>query len=397
MASRRRPPTRTDRPRRTGGPPRAPRARAARALARRPWLGVLALALLVAVAFVAGRFGADSQPVEPHQARVSADGAETDTVRATPRTPRAAPDVPTDAQAMPDPLQPPATPLAVPDRPVAEAPPPPAAPTAPATHEPPAPAPATVRTAALPPPPMPPDAPLWRRNAVPPPPADGRPRVVIVIDDMGVDRKRSGRIAALPGPLTLAWLPYARDLPAQAAAARRRGHELIVHVPMEPAGGEDPGPGALLTRLAPEELRRRLTANLAAFDGYVGINNHMGSRFTADRMGMAVVMAELSARGLLFLDSRTTAETQAPALAETYRLPVLSRDVFLDHVQTAKGVAAALAKLEEVARRDGVAIAIGHPYDVTAAALEAWLPTLEAKGLRLIPLSAAVPANREGW
>lgn len=249
----------------------------------------------------------------------------------------------------------------------------------------------TAMVRAMPPvPAAPTGVPAWRQFAVPATLAIGMPRVVIVIDDMGVDRKRSDRAAALPGPLTLAWLPYARDLPTQTASARAAGHELIVHVPMEPTGRDDPGPGALLTRLDSETLRQRLAANLSAFDGFVGINNHMGSRFTADSSGMAVVFAELASRGLLFLDSRTTASTKAGSMATHYRVPMLSRDVFLDHQMNAAAVAASLAKVEEIARRKGVAIAIGHPHDVTTDALHQWLPTLAAKGIQLVPLTAVM-------
>lgn len=279
---------------------------------------------------------------------------------------------------------------AVPEQPAAP-PPPLAAPTKPA------PAPSQVAALpAAPPRPLPPlvappaGTPAWKYFALPAPAATGQPRIVIVIDDMGVDRHRSDKVASLPGPLTLAWLPYARDLPQQTEKARAHGHELIVHMPMEPTGKEDPGPGALLTRLDEATLRQRLTANLSAFHGFVGINNHMGSRFTADRAGMAVVMAELGARGLMFLDSRTTATTAAGPLSAHYHVPMLSRDVFLDHVMTAQGVAASLAKVEQIAARNGLAIAIGHPHDVTIAALSQWLPTLQAKGFQLVPLTAAV-------
>lgn len=249
----------------------------------------------------------------------------------------------------------------------------------------------TAMVRAMPPvPAAPAGVPAWQQFAVPANPATGVPRVVIVIDDMGVDRKRSDRVVALPGPLTLAWLPYARDLPAQTVSARTVGHELIVHMPMEPTGRDDPGPGALLTRLDNETLRQRLATNLSAFDGFVGINNHMGSRFTADPSGMAVVFAELASRGLLFLDSRTTADTKAGPMAAHYQVPMLSRDVFLDHQMTATAVAASLAKVEEIARRKGVAIAIGHPHDVTTDALRQWLPTLAAKGIQLVPLTAVM-------
>lgn len=232
--------------------------------------------------------------------------------------------------------------------------------------------------------------PAWKHFAVAPPTANGHPRIVIVIDDLGVDRHRSDKVVALPGPLTLAWLPYAHELPLQTERARANGHELIVHMPMEPVGKDDPGPGALLTHLDDATLHERLVANLSAFQGFVGINNHMGSRFTADQHDMALVMAELAARGLMFLDSRTTPDTKARPLSEHYRVPMLSRDVFLDDDMTPRAVALSLAKVEQIASRSGLAIAIGHPHDVTIAALTQWLPTLKDKGFQLIPLTAAL-------
>ncbi|MDE1147751.1 MAG: divergent polysaccharide deacetylase family protein [Azospirillaceae bacterium] len=231
----------------------------------------------------------------------------------------------------------------------------------------------------------------WRRNALPAPITGPHPRIVLVIDDLGLDRPRSARAVRLPGPVTTAWLPYAHDLAEQTHAAKAAGHELIVHVPMEPMGNADPGPGALTTKLSDEEIQRRLTADLAAFDGYVGINNHMGSRFTSDEGKLAIVLEELQRRGLMFLDSRTAPTTKGPEIAARLHLPIVSRDVFLDDDQSPKAVQAMLERTEEVARRHGTAIAIGHPHDVTLTALEHWLPTLQAKGFTLVPLTAVVP------
>lgn len=237
------------------------------------------------------------------------------------------------------------------------------------------------------------EPPAWERHALATPTGAARPRIVVVIDDMGVDRPRSTRAAALPGPLTLSWLPYARDLPEQTRAARARGHELMVHVPMEPNGKLDPGPEPLTVKLSAAEIRRRLAEDLGAFEGYVGINNHMGSRFTADAAGMAEVMAMLGQRGLLFLDSRTTPQSKAPELAARHGVPLVARDVFLDHDMAAPAVDRQLAQVEAIARSNGIAIAIGHPHDATLKALARWLPTLEAKGFQLVPLSAAVRAT----
>jgi len=263
-------------------------------------------------------------------------------------------------------------------------------------------------TAAVAPPPGPPSAqpappggadaaPAWIRHAVPAAPPPGAALVAVIIDDMGVDRARTARAAALPGPLTLAFLPYARDVAVQAADARARGHELMVHVPMEPtAEGVDPGPDALLTGLDGEENMRRLRANLGAFDGYVGLNNHMGSRFTAHRRGMEPVLDEAARAGLLFVDSRTTPASVALDVAREKRVPSARRDVFLDHEATPEAVREALRRLEETARRQGAAIAIGHPHDATVEALAEWLPTLAARGIALVPVSHVIRLQAQG-
>jgi len=252
--------------------------------------------------------------------------------------------------------------------------------------------------AALPPPSLPkPEAvePAWRRFAVAVPAVQGRARVAIVIDDLGVDRRRTERTIALKGPLTLSFLAYADDLPHLTEAARRAGHELLVHVPMEPMSrSEDMGPNGLAVGLGRDELLRRLRWDLGRFEGYVGINNHMGSRFTSDARSMASVMEELKARGLLFIDSRTIASTVAGELAQRLGVPNASRDVFLDNERDATAVGERLAVLEATARRHGSAIAIGHPHDGTLAELTIWLDTLAGKGLALVPVSAIV---KERW
>jgi polysaccharide deacetylase 2 family uncharacterized protein YibQ len=213
--------------------------------------------------------------------------------------------------------------------------------------------------------------------------------IAIVIDDMGLNRTLSRRAVALRG-LTLSYLPYGEDLPAQTSEARAAGHELLVHVSMAPEGHEDAGPNALAPGLSEAEIGRRLDWALNRFSGYVGINNHMGSRFTADEKGMAEVMERLKARGLMFLDSRTTARTLGPTLAHRLGVPLAERSVFLDNVETVDAVRRQLAELEAIARREGAAVAIGHPKEATLAALAPWLQTLETKGFILVPLSAIV-------
>lgn len=234
-------------------------------------------------------------------------------------------------------------------------------------------------------------APAWRRFAVAAPPTAGRPMIAVIIDDMGVDRRRSERAVALPGPLTLSYLTYARDLTQQTAAAHRAGHELMVHVPMQPISRDaDPGPNALRIDLGPDELARRIDWALSRFSGYVGINNHEGSRFTTDATGMAEVLRALHRRGLLYVDSRTTAKTVAPGLARALGVPYAERNVFLDDSNDVASVEVQVGRLEQSALRNGYAIAIGHPREATLAVLASWLPKLRDRGFVLVPVSAIV-------
>jgi uncharacterized protein len=236
----------------------------------------------------------------------------------------------------------------------------------------------------------------WRKNAVPFADLNSRPLVAIVIDDVGIDRPRSKRAWELPGPLTLSFLPYAKDLRDQARAARARGHELLLHLPMEPTGRADPGPNALLVSLSDAELTQRTAAALGSFDGYVGVNNHMGSRFTTFRPGMETVLRQFKGRGLMFLDSRTTAQSVGDQLAQEMGVPSIVRHVFLDDDESLESVRRKLAEAEAVARRQGFVVAIGHPHENTLQALGEWLPGLQAKGLALAPASAVL-RKRNGW
>jgi len=235
------------------------------------------------------------------------------------------------------------------------------------------------------------ELPPWRRYALPPPPLDGRPMIALVIDDLGIDKKRSARAIALKGPLTLSFLAYASDIKRQTAAARAAGHELLLHISMEPTSKYvDPGPHVLKTALSAAELRRRLEWGFSRFDAFVGINNHMGSKFTAYPAGMQVVMEELRRRGLLFLDSRTSRASVGAEIARRMGVPYAERNIFLDHVNDAAVVESRLAETERLAQRKGYAVAISHPRDSTFKALVPWLRGIEAKGFRLVPLSAVV-------
>jgi polysaccharide deacetylase 2 family uncharacterized protein YibQ len=159
------------------------------------------------------------------------------------------------------------------------------------------------------------------------------PKIALVIDDMGMNHRNSQRVVDLSENLTLAYLPYAENLAQQTEKAAVKGHELIVHMPMQPAkmAGNNPGPNALMTALTPEQNLQRLDENLSRFTGYIGLNNHMGSDLTANREALQPIMAEIKRRGLWFLDSRTIGNSVAGKLAAEMGVPYVARDVFLDN------------------------------------------------------------------
>jgi polysaccharide deacetylase 2 family uncharacterized protein YibQ len=172
--------------------------------------------------------------------------------------------------------------------------------------------------------------------------------------------------------------------------ARAAGHEILVHVPMQPANGQEPDPGELQLAMPERELRERLAANLSRFEGYIGASNHMGSSFSADAAAMTPVVAEIGARGLIWFDSRTSPDSVGEHLAERLSVPTAARDVFLDTEDDVTVIEAELVRLERIALKKGSAIAIGHPRDPTLAALARWQVDARARGFRLVPLSAVI-------
>ncbi|UTW54037.1 divergent polysaccharide deacetylase family protein [Kordiimonas sp. SCSIO 12610] len=234
--------------------------------------------------------------------------------------------------------------------------------------------------------------PAWRSNASIWKPVKGNiPRIVIVIDDMGIVTPASRALSEMQGPYTLAYLPYANGLEAQTKAVRNAGHELIIHLPMEPKDPDaDPGTNALVSGLSAQEFERRLNWNMQRFDGFVGVNNHMGSLLTEEAGAMVHVMTKLKEKDLLFLDSLTSSKTKAISAAKAVGVPHVSRDVFLDNVKDLNAIKAQLRKAEQIAERRGYAIAIGHPYDETLEVLREWQGTLDERGFELVPLSQIV-------
>jgi uncharacterized protein len=218
-----------------------------------------------------------------------------------------------------------------------------------------------------------------------------RPRLAILIDDLGNDEAAVGRIAAWKVPVSTAVLPA---LPGSERAARQlelAGKEVLLHLPMEPRGypGVRPGPGVVLTSQSDEEIARVLETDLASVPGAVGVNNHMGSLATADARVMRSVAGVLSRRGLFFVDSRTTDATVAREAAEAAGVRAASRRVFLDDTQDQDAIRRQLAEAVFRARSEGSTIAIGHPHSITLAVLEHDLPRLESD-VQLVRVSELV-------
>jgi polysaccharide deacetylase 2 family uncharacterized protein YibQ len=226
---------------------------------------------------------------------------------------------------------------------------------------------------------------------VPPPvgaPKPDRPVIAICIDDLGEDLAGTDRAIALPKAVALSFLPYAEATPFLATEAERKGHSVLAHVPMQAMGSIDPGPMALKVGMKAAEIARRMHYALARVPGLSGINNHEGSRFTADAKGLVPVVQALKARHLFFLDSRTGPDSKVTAVAAAAGVQTAARDVFLDDDRSPAAIDAQLALLARRAKRNGAAIAIGHPHDTTLTTLAAWLK--QDHGVTLVPLEEAM-------
>lgn len=231
----------------------------------------------------------------------------------------------------------------------------------------------------------------WRERSVDVAVPEGWKTVAIVIDDLGENRKYSFEAINLTPPMTMALLPYSHDVDNMAAKAIAHGHEVIIHMPMEPMNPDlDTGAIALKVDQTPEEFTDMLDHAFASMDGYLGVNNHMGSRLTQDQNAMNHLMYRLKKEGLVFLDSRTIPNSVAASTAAKYHVPYAVRDVFLDHDPSEEGVKKSFEALERVINQHGHAIAIGHPKEATVKVLREWVETLDEKKIKLVPISYSI-------
>ena len=208
----------------------------------------------------------------------------------------------------------------------------------------------------------------------------------IIIGDLGQNIERDNRTLALPGPVTMAIMPDTPHASDFARQAHKAGKTVILHMPMDPATG----PYAWHPDIPLPELASRLNAALAKVPHAAGINNHMGSRMTAQRTPMTWLMAELQQRPLFSVASPTSAATVPAAEAQAIGLAHVSRDVFLDDVRTTEAITAQLQVGIAQARKQGSAVLIGHPYPQTLEVLQREIPRLKSQGVELIELSQMI-------
>jgi hypothetical protein len=217
-------------------------------------------------------------------------------------------------------------------------------------------------------------------------------RVAIVIDDLGYDGKLARQFLKIEAPLSFSVLPHGPFSKDIARRVHRAGHDLLLHLPMEPKGYPhvNPGAGALLTAMNDEELVQVLQESLDSLPLIRGVNNHMGSKFCEYEQKLRPVMEELKNRGLFFLDSRTTSKTQAYRMAQQFKIRSAERNVFLDNIQDAHAIRGQLKRLVQLARLKGEAIGIAHPHKVTLKVLREDIPKLSKEGVEVVPVSQLV-------
>ncbi|MBK9062387.1 MAG: divergent polysaccharide deacetylase family protein [Acidobacteria bacterium] len=222
--------------------------------------------------------------------------------------------------------------------------------------------------------------------------------VAVLLDDLGYDPHALDALAGWNAPLAVAVIPSAPHAARAVALAKEKGWDLLVHLPMEPEAGPSEAE-AIGSRDADDVIRAKVLQALARTPGALGVNNHQGSKATADARVVRAVLAVVKEKGLFFLDSRTTGASVVGAEAAAMRVPFLARDVFLDDVAaetSAKGGApeardAAWARALQIAAKKGEAIVIGHPHKETLAFLEKRLASEKSSGARLVKVSELVP------
>ena len=215
-------------------------------------------------------------------------------------------------------------------------------------------------------------------------------RVAIVIDDLGFNIERARELLNLEVPLSFAVLPYLAYSTDIANEAHAMGRDVLLHLPMEPVDypKNDPGEGSIFLSMSDEAVSDQVSMNIEAVPHIIGVNNHMGSKFSEDKEKMMVVLNTVREKELFFLDSKTSPKTTGFSLAKEIGLRALDRNVFLDNDQDVAYTLTKFEELIEIAKKSGSAVAIGHPHPTTIAALERIVERFESEGIEVVPISS---------
>ncbi len=217
------------------------------------------------------------------------------------------------------------------------------------------------------------------------------PRVTIVIGGLGVSANVTRQaMEKLPGPVTLGFTPYGADVEGMVTSARAAGHEVLLQAPMEPFDypDNDPGPQTLLTTLSLDQNTDRLHWLMSRFQGYVGIANYMGARFTSTEAALAPVLKEVSRRGLIYVDDGSSPRSLAGQIAGANNLPFARAEILLDAVTTTAHIDRALARLEALAREHGSAVGMASALPASIERIAQWAKAAEGRGIVLVPITA---------
>lgn len=216
--------------------------------------------------------------------------------------------------------------------------------------------------------------------------------VAIIIDDMGSSEKEAQSLMAIGVPLTFAVIPGLPKALQVDRLAAERGYQVMMHIPMEPKGYPQQRleSNGLLLSQTDEEISQSVSGYFRQVPHAAGANNHMGSRFTEDEQKMRLVMNQLKAHGLFYIDSRTTPESKGLQLARSMEIDAAGRNVFLDNTQESGAIKAQLEQLAALARKKGSAIGICHPHKSTIQALTEYLPRLQQEGITFVPAGELV-------
>lgn len=222
-----------------------------------------------------------------------------------------------------------------------------------------------------------------------------RPKIVFVIDDVGNHNRCDAQIKALRDKITYAILPLLPYSRYYGNLSQRTGAEVILHLPLDTMQDKIPGRGLIVDTMSPEDILDMLSRDLDSVPHHVGVNNHMGSRGTASREMMTIILKDLERRGLFFLDSYTTQESVVPSVGRAIGLPILARGVFLDNEDSKPAIRAQLNQLRTVAREKGNAIAIGHYRAETLEILAKEIPRFEKEGFEIITLKKMLKVQQD--